>query len=250
MLDIADADIQLLVASETELEDDVVEDQDVENVVKKKYTSIVVSFKMIGINTYNVFVIDLDTHLIKYWHESYQLWESTVKGFLLTSNEFMILSKDGINVIMLGEKKPRVLKDKDGQIRLLHALGEMNYLKIEPTGHVYFSCQFYNDRQVCLQEQYQDMNNNTKFDDIYKIKIYEPTLRELMLLQSIYGSGKLSDIEEIVIDQPNASIFFKVFLELDMKCMTIHLAFDNRSIKRLLSKKNKQHFSSEFPIFY
>lgn len=161
MLDIADADIQLLVASETGLEEDVVEDADVELTVKKKYTSIVVSFKMIGINTFNVFVIDLDTKLIKYWHESYQLWESKVKGFLLSSNEFMILSKDGINVIMLGEKKPRVLKDKDGQIRLLHSLGEMNYLKIEPTGHVYFSCQFYHDRQVCLQEQYQDMNNNT-----------------------------------------------------------------------------------------
>lgn len=57
-----------------------------------------------------------------------------------------------------------------------------------------------------------------------------------MLLQSIYGSGKLSDIEEIVMDQPNPTIFYKVFLELDMKCMTIHLAFDNRSIKRLLSK--------------
>jgi len=33
--------------------------------------SIVVSYKAIGINTYNVFVIDLDLKLIKYWHESY-----------------------------------------------------------------------------------------------------------------------------------------------------------------------------------
>ena len=173
-------------------------DADVEKKVKKRYTSIVVSFKMIGINTFNVFVIDLDTKLIKYWHESYQLWESKVKGFLLSTNEFMILSKDGINVIMLGEKKPRALKDTSGQVRLLHSLGEMNYLKIEPTGHVYFSCQFYDDRQVCLQEQYQDQHNNTKFDDIYKIKLFEPTLRELLLLQSIYGSGKLSDIEDIV----------------------------------------------------
>ena len=33
--------------------------------------SIVVSYKCIGINTYNIFVIDLHSKLIKYWHESY-----------------------------------------------------------------------------------------------------------------------------------------------------------------------------------
>tara|TARA_B110000285_G_C15135793_1_gene626807 strand:+ start:2202 stop:2384 length:183 start_codon:yes stop_codon:yes gene_type:complete len=33
--------------------------------------SIVVSYKAIGINTYNVFVIDLKTRLIKYWHEGF-----------------------------------------------------------------------------------------------------------------------------------------------------------------------------------
>lgn len=31
---------------------------------------IVVCYKSIGINTFNVFVIDLNTRLIKYWHES------------------------------------------------------------------------------------------------------------------------------------------------------------------------------------
>lgn len=58
-----------------------------------------------------MFVIDLETELIKYWHESYQLWESQVKGFLLTSNDFLILSKDGINLLALGEKASRVVKD-------------------------------------------------------------------------------------------------------------------------------------------
>lgn len=36
----------------------------------KKTKSIVVCYKSIGINTFNVFVIDLQTRLIKYWHES------------------------------------------------------------------------------------------------------------------------------------------------------------------------------------
>lgn len=32
---------------------------------------MVVSFKSIGINTFNVIVINLKTKLIRYWHESY-----------------------------------------------------------------------------------------------------------------------------------------------------------------------------------
>jgi len=32
---------------------------------------VVVSFKSIGINTFNVIMFDLQSHKIKYWHESY-----------------------------------------------------------------------------------------------------------------------------------------------------------------------------------
>jgi len=39
-------------------------------------------------------------------------------------------------------------------------------------------------------------------------------------------------------------------MELDLRCMTIHLAFDNRSIKRLLSKSNEKFFTEDNPIFY
>lgn len=112
--------------------------------------AIVISYKSIDINTFNVFVIDLHTNLIKYWHEGYQLWESPVKGFLLPTNDFLILSKDGINVLALGEKEMRVIKDQEGFKRMIHSLGSCNYLKIEPTNHILFACQFYNDRQVCI----------------------------------------------------------------------------------------------------
>ena len=63
---------------------------------------IVVSYKSIGINTFNVFVIDLQDKLIKYWHEGYQLWESPVKGFLLSTNDFLILAKDGLQLLQVG----------------------------------------------------------------------------------------------------------------------------------------------------
>ena len=209
-----------------------------------------VSYKCIGINTYNVFVIDVESKLIKYWHEGYQLWESPVKGFLLTTNDFMILSKDGINLLAIGEKPSRVVKDQDGLDRMIHSLGKCNYLKIEPTNHLLFACQFYDNRQICLQEQYDDFEGQTNFDDIFKIKIHEITLRELMLIQSIYACKTQSDIELLVTAQPNPTIFFKVFLELGIKSMVSYLAFDSKSIKSLLSEENSKFFNDKFPVFY
>jgi len=112
-------------------------------------------------------------------------------------------------------------------------------LRIEPTNHIYFRCQFYDNRQICIQDQYEDEENDyeTNFDDIYKIKIHEPTLRELMTLQSIYSCKTISDVTELVKLQPTPMIFFKVFLELGMKPMLSYLAFDRNSIGHLLQKE-------------
>ena len=203
---------------------------------------VVVSYKCIGINTFNVFVFDLKDKLIKYWFEGYQLWESPVKGFLLNTNDFLILSKEGTSLLALGEKESRVVKDKEGQWRMIHALGVCNYLKIEPTNHILFAMQFYEDRQICIQEQYDDNERQTHFDDIFRIKIHEITLRELLLVQSIYACPVQSEIEKLVDAQPDPTIFFKVFLELGIKSMVSYLAFDTKSIRSLLSEKNSKYF--------
>ena len=141
-----------------------------------------VSYKSIGINTFNCFVLSLESQLIKYWNESYQLWESPVLGFLLESNDFMVLDKTGVSLISLGERKSRVIVDSEGFERMLHPLGKCNYLKIEPTNHILFAFQFYDDRQICIQEQYTNEERFTKFEEIFKIKVHEITLRELCLL--------------------------------------------------------------------
>ena len=75
---------------------------------------VVVSYKAEGINTYNVFVFDIYTMLIRFWFECYQLYESSIRGFLLSTNDFMMLSKDGINVINLGSKSAREVTDTEG----------------------------------------------------------------------------------------------------------------------------------------
>ena len=78
--------------------------------------SIICSYKMIGFNTYNVFVIDLKNEdtLIKYWHESYALWESPVRGFLLSNNDYLVISKDGVQLLCLGKGKPKMIRDAEG----------------------------------------------------------------------------------------------------------------------------------------
>lgn len=59
-LDIGNCDMQMM----TEIKKD-----DEGRSTREK--SIVISYKSVGINTFNVFVIDLQTNLIKYWHEGY-----------------------------------------------------------------------------------------------------------------------------------------------------------------------------------
>lgn len=80
--------------------------------------------------------------------------------------------------------------------------------------------------------------------------MHEPTLRELMIMQSIYSSKTISEVGIIVKEQPSPKIFFKVFLELGMKTLLSYLAFDRVSIKELLSDKNQMYVDRQFPLFY
>lgn len=68
------------------------------------YRELVISYKTIYINTYNVKVIDItvkDSTLFR--HESFQLWESECMGFLLQKKkDFITLSKSGLNILALG----------------------------------------------------------------------------------------------------------------------------------------------------
>ena len=73
------------------------------------------------------------------------------------------MNKDGINILALGEKENKVVKDHEGFNRMIHSLGSCNYLKIEPKNHLLFACQFYENRQVCIQHQHLDAEEQTKF---------------------------------------------------------------------------------------
>ena len=70
----------------------------------------------------------------------------------------------------------------------------------------------------------------TTFESVYKVKIHEITLRELLILQSFYICKTQSDIQSLVKQQPNPTFFYKTFLELDGANMASILAFDSKSM--------------------
>ena len=82
------------------------------------------------------------------------------------------------------------------------------------------------------------------------MKINNPTLRELLILNSLYYCSTQTEILDIVNDQPNPSIFYKSLLELDGSNMVSIMSFDSNSMEFLLDGKFKEFFSEKYPLFY
>lgn len=243
-LDIADANITLLRGT------------DEEN--GEPYKELVISYKTIYINTYNVVVVDgtekTEGSAIIYKHEAFQLWESQIFGLMLQKNkEYISFSKSGMNILALGSKPKRGLKDHEGQSKMIHSLESLTFLKIDPINSITFECQDYNNRIISIDQEYKKFTGNgfeNYYENIYKVKIHEITLRELMILQSFYLCKTQSDIFNLVRKQPTPRLFYKTFLELDCANMVSILAFDNGSIKTLLGEHNEEYFNSKYPIIY
>ena len=60
----------------------------------------------------------------------------------------------------------------------------------------------------------------------------------------------MSEILELVEDQPKPHVFYKSFLEFNGTNMVSILAFDSRSTKSLTDEKHSEFFSDKYPIFY
>lgn len=140
-LDIADANIFIERGKDSSSQD---------------YKELVVSYKTIYINTYNVLVYDIsvdeEKQVMLYRHESFQLWESKVSGLILSKNkDFVSLSKAGINVLSLGSLSKRGIKDHMGQNKMLHSLDSLSYLKVDQVNSITFECQDYNNRVISIE---------------------------------------------------------------------------------------------------
>lgn len=70
------------------------------------------------------------------------------------------------------------------------------------------------------------------------------------MFNSLYISKTLSDIVDLVNDQPLPKVFYKSFLEFDGANMVSILSFDSRSMQFLLNENFSDFFSTSHPIFY
>jgi len=171
-------------------------------------------------------------------HESFQLWETKISGLILIKNkDYISFSKSGINVIALGSKQKRPLKDSEGQAKMIHSLDSLSFLKPESVNFINYQCQDYNNRIISIEQEWTT-GTETRYVEVYKVKIFEITLRELMILMSFYICKTQSDIVTLVKSQPNPRFFYKSFLELDGANMVSILAFDSGSMEHLLSDDN------------
>ena len=142
----------------------------------------------------------------------------------------------------------------------MHSLNSMNFLKLEPDNYLLMECAYSDRRKVIVQEEYQkEMGINsetgkpileTAFWPLYTVVFHDITLRELLLFNSLYVCKTVSQIVDVVNDQPNPLVFYKSFLELNGTNMTSILSFDSRSMSYLLGDDFSSYFSKQYPLIY
>ena len=102
---------------------------------------MIVGYKSISVNTYTLMVSDIanEKKWMQFRHESFQLWESKVRGFYLgKNNDFVTVNSEGINVYSLGSFHKKPLAGEGGQEKMIHSLESCNYLKIDKTNQIFY----------------------------------------------------------------------------------------------------------------
>ena len=102
---------------------------------------LILSYKSIFINTYDIIVLKLSDGSIVFRHESFHLWEQPIKGINVTNNQFLTISQDGVYAQNLARSNS-IINHKDplnNKIsRRLHSMQECDYLKNSPQNHLVF----------------------------------------------------------------------------------------------------------------
>ena len=127
---------------------------------KEYFKELVISYKTIYINTYNVVVLDisgpLENRSTLCIHESFQLWESTISGFILEKNkDFVSISKLGINMLALGSVPKRHVLDGNGHEKMIHNLDSSSFLKVDRINFIKYECQDYNNRVISIENEFK-----------------------------------------------------------------------------------------------
>ena len=75
---------------------------------------------------------------------------------------------------------------------MIHSLDSFSFLKLDSCNFLYFKCTNETDKVVCVQQEQVRVTNQIDskdeniYDPVYNISIKEPTLRQLMIIYSLY----------------------------------------------------------------
>lgn len=108
-------------------------------------------------------------------------------------------------------------------------------------------------REIWIRQEYEiigSSENESEFYDIFKVKIHYATLKELLMFKSIYVCRNQIDIINVILDQPDPTIFFKSFLQFDLGNLMQLFSFEGDAYKYLLNDKFQRFFTPEYPLFY
>ena len=119
----------------------------------KTRNQLVISYKSIYVNVYNIFIIDIETGNVDYKYESFCLWENNIHSFFNTvSEELVTLRQEGMFVTSLKlNLKDRILNDNNDIDLRCHNMIACNYLKIAPENNILFKCTDPNHKILHIQ---------------------------------------------------------------------------------------------------
>lgn len=103
---------------------------------------------------------------------------------------------------------------------MLHSMETLNYLKIDPENYISVSLGENGSKIISIEHEYLHTltggkETETRFWKLQNIKIQDLSLRELMVLYSLYVCKTSAQIIETVMDQPSPGLFYKSCYELD-----------------------------------
>lgn len=115
---------------------------------------------------------------------------------LQKNKDLIVCSKEGLSVISLGIMPMRKIKTSDGSLWMLHSLENLNFLKMDPENYILFQCAERGEKIISIQQEYihylTDSNDfQTRFWKLTNVRLSELSLREIMVLYSIYVAKTL-----------------------------------------------------------
>ena len=99
----------------------------------------------------------------------YQLWESPIKGMMNSTNDFIIVNKDGLSFVPLGNNSKKQVQNPDGVDRIVHSLESCNYLKIEESNliHIEKPRTLGSTTIISIEEEFFNSQGENEYDDLY-----------------------------------------------------------------------------------